>query len=99
MPRRRLTTVRALEHVLKALATTDPRSKVDGTSVKRLRGERGWTQEELAKRSKVSRPLIVMLEPPAQPGRRKKVRRTKVSQMTLVRLAVALGVPVTELLK
>lgn len=99
MPRRRLTNIRALEHVLKALAASDPRSQVDGTSVKRLREERGWTQEELAKRSKVSRPLIVMLEPPAQPGRRKKVRRTKVSQMTLVRLAVALGVPVTELLK
>lgn len=60
-----------------------------GAMVKRLRDSKGWTQAELAKRAKVSRPYITMLES----GQRKSI-----SVAVLERLAKALGVPVTELL-
>jgi len=58
--------------------------------LKRLREARGWTQAELAKRAKVTRPYITMLEQGA--------RKTP-SLPTLQRLARVLGVPVAELLK
>ncbi len=58
--------------------------------VKQLREGKGWTQAELAKRVKVTRPYITMLE--------SGVRKTP-SLMMLKRLAKALGVPVTALLE
>jgi transcriptional regulator with XRE-family HTH domain len=57
--------------------------------VKRLREEKGMTQADLAKKAKVTRPYITMLEG----GQRKAP-----SVATLQRIAKALGVPVTELL-
>lgn len=61
-----------------------------GRMLKALREAKGLTQAELAKRAKVTRPYITMLE--------QGVRRGP-SLATLRRLARALGVPVTELLK
>jgi transcriptional regulator with XRE-family HTH domain len=58
--------------------------------VKRLRETRGLTQADLAKRAKVTRPYITMLESGA---------RKAPSLPMLKRLARALGVPVTELLE
>ena len=57
--------------------------------VKRARKSKGMSQAELARKVKVSRAYISMLES----GRRKAV-----SVDVLQRLAKALGVPVTELL-
>jgi len=62
-----------------------------GMTVKRLRAERGWTQEELAQRAKVARVSIARLET-APKSRRPALR-------TIERLARALGVPVGELLE
>lgn len=58
--------------------------------IKRLREAQGMTQAELAKRAKVKRPYITMLET----GQRKAP-----SLAALRRIAKALGVPVTELLR
>jgi transcriptional regulator with XRE-family HTH domain len=58
--------------------------------IKRLRETKGLTQAELAKKAKVTRPYITMLE--------NGVRKTPSLPM-LQRLAQALGVPVTKLLK
>jgi transcriptional regulator with XRE-family HTH domain len=58
--------------------------------VKRLREAQGLTQADLAKRAKVTRPYITMLESGA---------RKAPSLPMLKRLAKALGVPVTELLE
>jgi XRE family transcriptional regulator, master regulator for biofilm formation len=60
------------------------------TVLKRLRQERGLTQEEVAKRAKVTRFYISQLET----GLRKSP-----SLPVLKRLATALGVPVTALLE
>jgi transcriptional regulator with XRE-family HTH domain len=57
--------------------------------IKRLREAKGMTQAELAKKAKVKRPYITMLET----GQRKAP-----SLAALQRIAKALGVPVTELL-
>lgn len=57
--------------------------------LKQLREERGLTQEELAEKSGVSRVTISMLEV----GKQKVTKST-----TLVSLADALGVSVTDLL-
>jgi len=62
-----------------------------GMNVKRLRGTRGWTQAELAKRANVARVSIARLETSPK-SRRPELR-------TIERLAKALGVPVAELLE
>jgi len=61
-----------------------------GRMLKALREEKGWTQDELAKRAKLTKPYISQLESGA---------RKNPSLPALQRLAKALGVPVTELLK
>jgi XRE family transcriptional regulator of biofilm formation len=61
-----------------------------GQMIKRLRQTKGLTQAELAKKAKVTRPYITMLE--------SGVRKTPSLPM-LQRLAKALGVPVTALLE
>ena len=58
-------------------------------TIRRLRGETGLTQAQLAKRAKVTQGYIAQLEM----GMKKNP-----SLDTLKRLAKALGVPVTELL-
>jgi transcriptional regulator with XRE-family HTH domain len=60
-------------------------------NVKRLRAARGRTQEELARRAKVSRVSIARLETSPK-SRRPELR-------TIERLAKAFGVPVGELLE
>lgn len=62
-----------------------------GMNVKQLRGARGWTQAELAKRANVARVSIARLETSPK-SRRPELR-------TIERLAKALGVPVAELLE
>jgi transcriptional regulator with XRE-family HTH domain len=62
-----------------------------GMNVKRLRGARGWTQAELAKRANVARVSIARLETNPK-SRRPELR-------AIERLAKALGVPVAELLE
>ena len=57
--------------------------------LKALRQERKWTQTDLAKRAKVSPGYIARLE----------TCRHDPKLSTLVKLAKALGVPVTELLE
>jgi transcriptional regulator with XRE-family HTH domain len=59
-----------------------------GAKVKRLREAQNMTQAELAKKAKVTRPYITMLESGA---------RTRVASVTLQRIAKALGVPVARL--
>ena len=60
-----------------------------GMNVKRLREERGLTQEVLAKRAKLHRVYVAQIE-----------GRTKTPSLAaLERLAKALGVPVTALLE
>jgi transcriptional regulator with XRE-family HTH domain len=58
-------------------------------TIRRLRGETGLTQAQLAKRAKVTQGYISQLEA----GTKKEI-----SARVAVRLAKALGVPVTELL-
>jgi XRE family transcriptional regulator, master regulator for biofilm formation len=60
-----------------------------GRMLKALREEKGLTQDELAKRAKLTKPYISQLE--------NGVRKNP-SLPALERLAKALGVPVTELL-
>jgi transcriptional regulator with XRE-family HTH domain len=57
--------------------------------LKALRRERGWTQPVLAKRAGVSAGYLARLE----------THRHDPKLSTLVKLAKALGVPVTELLE
>jgi transcriptional regulator with XRE-family HTH domain len=59
--------------------------------VKQLRAARGWTQEQLAKRARISRVSIARLETSPK-SRRPELR-------TVERLARALAVPVAELLE
>lgn len=59
------------------------------TVIREQREQKGWTQEELAKRAKVTRSHLSLLEA----GHRKNP-----SLDVLTRLAKALGVPVTDLL-
>lgn len=63
-----------------------------GVKVKRLREAKGWTQEELAKKARLSRVSIARLEAPSTPRSRRPELRT------IEKLARALGVPVGELL-
>ena len=56
--------------------------------MKRARQAKGWTASELARRVKVSVPYISQLEH----------AQREPSILTVVKLAKALGVPVTELL-
>jgi XRE family transcriptional regulator of biofilm formation len=58
--------------------------------LKTLREQKGLTQDELAKRAKLKKPYISQLENGV---------RTNPSLPALRRLAKALGVPVTELLR
>jgi transcriptional regulator with XRE-family HTH domain len=58
--------------------------------VKKLREAKGMTQADLARKAKVTRPYVTMLESGA---------RKAPSVATLQRLAKALGVPVTALLE
>jgi putative transcriptional regulator len=58
-------------------------------TIRRLRARRGMTQEELAKKVKVTQGYISQLES----GTKKEI-----GAKVAVRLAKALGVPVTELL-
>jgi transcriptional regulator with XRE-family HTH domain len=60
-----------------------------GTAIKRLREQRGWTQERLAQKAGVTKFYISLLETGA---------RKNPSLPALKRLAKALDVPVTELL-
>lgn len=60
-----------------------------GQMLKRLREKKGLTQEELAKKAKLTKPYISQLENGI---------RTNPSLPARQRLAKALGVPVTELL-
>ena len=61
-----------------------------GTVLKTLREEKGFTQDDLAKRAKVTKPYLSQLETGA---------RKNPSLPVLKRLAKALGVPVTALLE
>jgi transcriptional regulator with XRE-family HTH domain len=70
-----------------------------GHVIKRRREQRGMTQAALAKKAKVSQSYIAKLEPSARPGRPKSVRQHNPSAAILWRVAKALGVPVTELLR
>jgi transcriptional regulator with XRE-family HTH domain len=60
-----------------------------GTMIRDKRAARGWTQEQLAKRAKVTRGYLAQLEAG---------HKENPSLPVLRRLAKALGVPVTELL-
>jgi transcriptional regulator with XRE-family HTH domain len=60
-----------------------------GRSIKRLREAKGWTQQALAERVRVTDAYIAQLETGV---------RTNPSLAVLQRLAKALGVPVAELL-
>jgi transcriptional regulator with XRE-family HTH domain len=60
------------------------------TVLRELRESKGWTQEELAKRAKITRSHLSLLEAG---------HRRNPSLEVLKRLARALGVPVTELLE
>ncbi len=60
-----------------------------GAMLKTAREKKGLTQDELAKRAKLTKPYISQLESGA---------RKNPSLPALQRLAKALGVPVTELL-
>jgi transcriptional regulator with XRE-family HTH domain len=60
-----------------------------GRRLRTLREAKGWSQDNLARRVKLTKPYVSMLETGA---------RKQPSLPTLVRLAKALGVPVTELL-
>jgi transcriptional regulator with XRE-family HTH domain len=60
-----------------------------GMTIKRLREQRGLTQEALAKKAHIHRVYVAQIE-----------GQTKVPSLaTLEKLAKALGVPVTELLE
>jgi transcriptional regulator with XRE-family HTH domain len=60
-----------------------------GTTLKRLRQKKGLTQTALAKRAKLHRVYVAQIE-----------AQTKIPSLAaLDRLAKALGVPVTELLR
>ena len=67
--------------------------------IKALREQQGLTQEQLAKRAKVSQGYIAKLEPSNRPGQTKTTRKMNPSLPVLRRLAKALGVPVGELLE
>lgn len=60
-----------------------------GPVLKKLREAKGWSQAELARRVKVTRPYVTMLEAGV---------KKNPSLPILRRLAKALGVPVTELM-
>lgn len=60
-----------------------------GRRLRTLRKAKGWSQDDLARRVKLTKPYLSMLETGA---------RRQPSLPTLVRLAKALGVPVTDLL-
>ncbi len=61
-----------------------------GTVIKKLREEKGLSQQALAKKAKVTRPYVSMLETGA---------KKNPSLATLGRVAKALSVPVEQLLK
>ena len=61
-----------------------------GTRIKRIRTQKGLTQQALAVRVGLTQPYIVMLETG---------KRTNPSLQLLQRLAKALGVPLAELLQ
>jgi transcriptional regulator with XRE-family HTH domain len=65
-----------------------PKRKLRAT-IRRLRARRGMTQEELAKKVKVTQGYISQLEAGT---------KTELGARVALRLAEALGVPVTELL-
>lgn len=65
-----------------------PQRKMSGT-IRRLRARQRMTQEELAKKAKVTQGYISQLESGA---------KKEIGARVAVRLAEALGVPVTELL-
>ena len=65
-----------------------PKRKMSAT-IRRLRARQGMTQEELAKKAKVTQGYISQLESGA---------KKEIGARVAVRLAEALGVPVTELL-
>jgi len=64
--------------------------KLVGRNFARIRREKGLTQDELAKRAKLTKPYLSQLE--------NGVRKNP-SLPALKRIAKALGVPVTELLE
>jgi transcriptional regulator with XRE-family HTH domain len=61
-----------------------------GTMLRELRAAKGLTQEDLAKKAKVTRSYVAMLET---------VGKKNPSIQVLRRLAKALGVPVSELIE
>ena len=65
-----------------------PKTKMSAT-IRRLRARQGMTQEELAKKAKVTQGYVSQLESGA---------KKEIGARVAVRLAEALGVPVTELL-
>ena len=67
-----------------------PPSRI-GRTLKRLREARGWSLSDLARRAKLSSPAHVSL---IESGGRRNLTAT-----TVQRLAKALGVPATDLLK
>ncbi len=60
-----------------------------GKTIRRLRGAKGLTQEELARRAKISRVYITVIESGYRVSPSVEVRK---------RLAKALGAPITKLL-
>jgi len=62
---------------------------VIGRRLRALREAKGWSQDDLARRAKLTKPYVSMLETGV---------RKQPSLPTLRRLAKALGVPITEVL-
>ncbi len=60
-----------------------------GRRLRALREAKGWSQDDLARRAKLTKPYVSMLETGV---------RKQPSLPTLRRLAKALGVPITEVL-
>jgi transcriptional regulator with XRE-family HTH domain len=78
----RLTTIVSVGNIMGAMKL--------GAVIKKLRAGRGWTQEELAQRSKLSRDYLAALETG---------HKDNPSTAVLKRLARALGVSVADLVE
>ena len=69
-----------------------------GSTVRKLRERKGWTQTELARRARVTQGYIAKLEGWTSGGATK-TRRANPSLDVLQRVATALGVNLNELLR
>jgi transcriptional regulator with XRE-family HTH domain len=80
--------MKAMLDALESTRSTPPRRDV-GRVVKRLREKRGWSQSQLAREAKVSQGLVSMLE----------AGQHTPTALTILKLAVALGVAEVRLLR